>query len=62
MSKKRNKIIDVTVQGGCVDIAGVPDGINVVVRDYDTESYDEDDDRLTTDKEGIPYIKRVFGK
>lgn len=60
--KRKNQIVDVTVMGGCVDVSNVPDGINVVVWDYDVESYRGDDRRLKKDTDGTPYIRRVFGK
>lgn len=49
-----------TVKGGCVDVECLPDNTNLIIKDYDVESYREDDTRLKEDDNG-QYIERIFG-
>ena len=55
------KDIIMTVQGGCVDVEKLPKGVNLILKDYDIESYRENDERLKEDETGSQYIERVFG-
>ena len=60
--KKKVKEIIVTVCSGAVDVYFVPKGVNVIVLDYDIESYDDNDKRLKEDAAGTKYIERIFGE
>ena len=45
------------INKGLVDAVQIPNGIKVVVRDYDVDVYD--DNRLDTDEEGKKYIETI---
>lgn len=52
------KSVTVTVEGGLVQHVQVPEGVVVVVHDYDVEGVDEAD--LETDGNGDKYVKGVW--
>lgn len=47
------------VQNGIVDPISIPEGITVIVRDYDV-CCDVDDDVLCTDNDDVQYVGIVF--
>ena len=53
------KDVIITVLGGVVEVENVPKGVNVIVRDYDIESFRDDDHRIKDDDYGR-YIERFF--
>ena len=54
------RVVIISVDGGVVDVEEKPDDVEVIIKDYDIEGIEEDDDRLMEDEEG-EYINRVFG-
>lgn len=48
----------VTVEGGVVQHVEAPEGVRVVVRDYDAEGCDAD--RLSVDEDGNEYVEAVW--
>jgi hypothetical protein len=50
----------VTVEGGVVQHVEAPEGVKVVVRDYDSEGSDAD--RLSVDEDGNEFVESVWGK
>lgn len=52
------KIIRVTVEGGVVQHVEVPEGVQVIVRDYDVE--DTDADELEQDENGDQFIESTW--
>jgi hypothetical protein len=53
-----NKQIVVSIQGGAVaDVHGVPEGTEVVIRDYDVP---DDCDGMETDEDGNTFQEFVF--
>jgi hypothetical protein len=53
------KVVIVTVEGGVVQHVETPEGVKVVVRDYDTEGCDAA--RLSVDEDGNEYVEAVWG-
>ncbi len=53
------KLVIVTVEGGVVQHVECPDGVKVVVRDYDAEGSDAD--LLSVDEDGNEYVEAVWG-
>lgn len=49
------RIVTVTVEGGVVQHVEVPDGVQVIVKDYDVEGCDEAD--LEQDESGDHYFE-----
>ena len=55
------KTIVITVEGGLIQwIAGIPEDVRIVVKDYDVDSVDEEN--LTTDENGDEYVESVWDK
>jgi hypothetical protein len=54
------KVVFVTVEGGVVQHVEAPEGVKVVVRDYDSEGSDAD--RLSVDEDGNEFVESVWGK
>lgn len=53
-SDERQKIITITVEGGLIQwIAGIPDDVRIVLKDYDVEGADPSD--LSRDENGDDY-------
>lgn len=52
------KIVRVTVEGGVVQHVEVPEGVQVVVRDYDVDSTDADE--LEQDENGDHFIESIW--
>ncbi len=52
------KIIRVTVEGGVVQHVEVPEGVQVIVRDYDVEGTDADE--LEQDENGDQFIESTW--
>ena len=52
------KVVVVTVEGGVVQHVECPDGVKVVVRDYDTEGCDTD--LVSVDEDGNEYVEAVW--
>ena len=53
------KLVVVTVEGGIVQHVEVPEGVKVVVRDYDCEGADAD--MVEADEEGNEFVEAVWG-
>ena len=47
----------VTVRGGVADVAFIPKGVNVLIRDYDNG---RDDPEATIDNEGESYSEQTY--
>ena len=52
------KIVIITVEGGVVQDVEVPDGVQVVVKDYDVDGSEED---LSEDENGDEFIEKHLG-
>jgi hypothetical protein len=52
------KIVTVTVEGGVVQHVEVPEGVRVVVRDYDAEGVEAD--RVSVDEGGNECVEAVW--
>jgi hypothetical protein len=52
------KIVVVTVEGGVVQHVEVPEGVRVVVRDYDAEGVEAE--RLSVDEDGNECVEAVW--
>lgn len=52
------RIVRVTVEGGVVQHVEVPDGVQVVVRDYDVDGTDADE--LEQDENGDHFIESIW--
>lgn len=51
--------IIIVLKGGLIqNIAGIPPGLQLIVKDYDTKGADQDE--LSTDSNGDKYFKRVW--
>jgi hypothetical protein len=53
------KLVIVTVEGGVVQHVEAPNGVKVVVRDYDAEGCDAD--LLSVDEDGNEFVESVWG-
>jgi hypothetical protein len=53
------QVVVVTVEGGVVQNVECPEGVRVVVRDYDTEGTDAD--HLSRDEDGNECVEAVWG-
>lgn len=53
------KVVIVTVEGGVVQHVECPEGVKVVIRDYDCEGCDAD--LVSEDEDGNEYVKSVWG-
>ena len=51
------KIVHITVEGGVVQHVECPEGVKVIVRDYDTDGVDGGS--LQQDENGDPFIESV---
>lgn len=54
------KDVIITVLGGVVEVDKIPKNVRVIVKDYDIDSYAEDDKRLKDDNQNNSYIERIF--
>lgn len=52
------KIVRVVVEGGVVQHVEVPEGVTVIVRDYDVDGSEED--QLDQDENGDQYIESTW--
>lgn len=52
------KVVRVTVEGGVVQHVEVPEGVQVIVRDYDVEGTDADE--LEQDENGDQFIESFW--
>lgn len=52
------KIVRVTVEGGCVQFVEVPEGVTVIVTDYDAEGCDPN--LVEQDEDGNDYIESIW--
>lgn len=52
------KIVNVTVEGGVVQYIDVPEGVRVVVKDYDVEGCDEAE--LEEDENGDYFFEAIW--
>jgi len=52
------KTVTITVEGGVVQNVEVPEGVTVIVRDYDVESIESD--LLQQDRGGDDYIESIW--
>ncbi len=52
------KIVRVTVEGGVVQHVEVPEGVQVVVRDYDVDGTEAD--QLQQDENGDQFIESIW--
>ena len=53
------KLVVVTVEGGVVQHVECPDGVKVIVRDYDCEGADAD--LVDVDEDGNEFAESVWG-
>ena len=54
--------LTITVNGGLIqDIEGIPEGMEVVVMDFDTEGVESDDADMHELEDGTEYIRSVWG-
>ncbi len=53
------QVVVVTVEGGVVQYVECPEGVRVVVRDYDTEGVEAD--LLSRDEDGNECVEAVWG-
>ena len=51
------KIVHITVEGGVVQNVVRPEGVKVIVRDYDTDGSEDD---LKQDDDGDDYIETIW--
>ena len=59
MSQKQPHDIHITMEGGVIQaVENVPDGVRVVVMDFDVEGHDAED--LKTNKRGDHYREVVY--
>ena len=50
----------ISFMGGCVEIVKIPEGVELIMKDYDVpEDWDEENERCKEDKYGR-YEERVF--
>jgi hypothetical protein len=62
MSAKR---IFVWMEGGIIQDVNIPEGleeVEVVVRDYDIEGMDAQDERIEKDKDGDEYVETIWSR
>jgi len=52
------KTVRVTVEGGVVQWVEVPEGVTVIVRDYDVDGSEED--QLDQDENGDQYVEAIW--
>lgn len=52
------KIVRVTVEGGVVQNVEVPEGVQVIVKDYDVDGSDED--QLERDEDGDSFVESIW--
>lgn len=52
------KIVRVTVEGGVIQWVEVPDGVTVIVRDYDVDGTEAD--QLQQDENGDEFIESLW--
>lgn len=52
------KVVRITVEGGVVQHVEVPEGVQVIVRDYDVEGTDADE--LEQDENGDQFIESFW--
>ena len=52
------RIVRVTVEGGVIQYVEVPEGVTVIVRDYDAEGCDPD--LVEQDDDGNDYIESIW--
>lgn len=52
------RIVRVTVEGGVVQHVEVPEGVQVIVQDYDVDRTEAD--QLTQDEHGDAYIESIW--
>ena len=57
VSPKMTKIVHITVEGGVIQDVQVPDGVAVIVRDYDVDGAEEG---LPQDENGDEFIESVW--
>ena len=54
-----NKVVHITVEGGVIQDVQVPDGVEVVVRDYDSDGIE--DAQLGIDDDGNKCVETIWG-
>jgi hypothetical protein len=57
-AKAMGKIVRVTVEGGVIQHVECPEGVQVIVKDYDTDGVDEES--LQHDENGDSYIESIW--
>ena len=62
MPKTKAKLLTVliVISAGCAEVVELPDGVRVVIRDYDIEGNEWEGDDLETDEDGNEYQELVF--
>ena len=62
MPKSKKKIVEITVEGGIVDVMKLPRGVGVIIRDFDTDGCDLDEyPEMKVDEEsGDYYFEKVY--
>lgn len=58
---EQRRVVYLRVEGGRVDVDAQPDDVEVVVRDYDTDGFEDDDPHLNTDADGRRFHERRHG-
>lgn len=54
------KKVVIELHNGLIEIEKLPKDIQLIVKDYDTQGYDEDEENLKTDKNGKQYFETVY--
>ena len=52
------QVVHITVEGGVIQHVECPQGVNTIVRDYDTDGIE--DAKLSSDEEGNKYIETIW--
>ena len=55
-----NKEVVVYVEGGVIQDINIPEGVRVIVKDYDTDADDLNEDYIKIDKEGYYYRESIW--
>lgn len=55
------KRIEIEIQSGLIEVMKLPKGVQLLVRDYDTDGCDPDTEGMKKDKEGNLYFENIYG-
>ena len=55
-------IVEITMEGGVIQNVTLPQNVQLIVKDYDVEGYDDpfDHEQLKEDEDGNKYIESVY--